>query len=84
MRQVSPLYKKLVREFEARRVLLGWSCARVDDAAGLQSGYYAKLIHPEAPSGRCAGRDVLALVAEVLYPEKFEIVVVGLEAEKFP
>ncbi len=39
----TPLYRKLIAQLEGRRAELGWTCARVDDAAGLQDGYYAKL-----------------------------------------
>ena len=55
----TPLYRKIIAQLEARRAELGWTCARVDDAAGLQDGYWAKLCHPDSKSGRVAQWGIL-------------------------
>ena len=65
--------------YPARRVTLGWSCHKVDEVAGLQSSYWAKVSHPDAPSGRVAQWEVLGWIFEALFPkEKFELLAASI------
>ena len=76
----TPLYRKIIAQLEARRAELGWTCARVDDAAGLQDGYWAKLCHPDSKSGRVAQWGILDLVTQAMYPrETFDVILTGRE-----
>jgi hypothetical protein len=54
---------------ERRRLALGWPMWLVDERSGVQSGYYAKMLHAETSSGRNAGWNMLQLVADALYPD---------------
>ena len=46
----TPVYRALMLAIEAKRLDLGIAMATVDDVAGLQDGYYAKMIYPARPS----------------------------------
>ena len=39
-----------------------------DDIGGLQDGYVAKMLHPDAPSGRQARWETLQLLLDAIYP----------------
>jgi hypothetical protein len=65
---VSRLYLEIVQALDARRRRLGWTCEQLDDAAGAQDRYWAKALHPDTPSGRQAGWDMLQLYADALFP----------------
>jgi len=56
-------------ELERRRQQLGWSMWLVDDAAGLNDGHYAKLLHADRPSGRQGTWASLHLIISALFPE---------------
>jgi hypothetical protein len=59
-------------ELERRRLDLGWPMWQVDERAGLQDGYYAKLLWTDTKSGRQAGWEVLQWVMEALGPAGFD------------
>ena len=65
---VGNLYLALVQALDARRRALGWTCEQLDDAAGTQDRYWAKVLHADAPSGRVAGWETLQLYADALWP----------------
>jgi hypothetical protein len=74
-RQISDAYREIIHAVECRIVELGWTHERVDDAAGLESGYLGKLLHPSAPSGRQAGWFILDLLLSALWPKGYEVVI---------
>ncbi len=65
---VGNLYLALVQALDARRRALGWTCEQLDDAAGTQDRYWAKVLHADAPSGRVAGWETLQLYADAMWP----------------
>lgn len=73
---VTALYLEIVRALDARRRALGWPMATLDDKAGGQDGYWAKLLHADAPSGRQGGWEILQLYADALYPAGHRVAVV--------
>jgi hypothetical protein len=56
------LYRSVMLEVERRRLFLGWPMWLVDERSGVQSGYYAKMLYADTPSGRCAGWEMLQWV----------------------
>src|SRR5258708_7681877 len=52
--RATEIYRSITLECERQRQRLGWKMWQVDDAAGLQDGHYAKLLHADRLSGRCA------------------------------
>ncbi|MGY4409126.1 hypothetical protein ACVWW4_000862 [Bradyrhizobium sp. LB7.1] len=66
-------YRAFVAVLEQRRVELGLTTAHVNDLAGLQDGFFAKLTNPDSPSGRQAGWDMLDLVMETLFGTTYQI-----------
>lgn len=78
----SPLYRGIMLELERRRLQLGFTFINVDDLAGLNDGYLAKLMWPDTPTGRVARWETLQLIVDALFPEGFEVVLrakAGLE-----
>lgn len=69
------LYRGIMLEIERRRLQLGFTFAEVDNLAGTQDGYCAKLMWPDTPSGRIGRWDTLQLIVDALFPEGFEVVV---------
>jgi hypothetical protein len=49
------------------------SAMEVDDAAGLQDGFYSKLLHADRPSDRQVRWETLQLVITALFPAGFEL-----------
>jgi hypothetical protein len=74
------LYRSFVLGLERRRLQLGWPMHVVDDRAGLQDGYYAKMLHSETPSGRSAGWLMLQLVMDALWPDGAGVRFFGADA----
>jgi hypothetical protein len=62
-------------EIERRRVQLGFSFIDVDNLAGLNDGYLAKMMWPDTPSGRNAGGETVQLVIDALFPKGFEVII---------
>jgi hypothetical protein len=63
------LYRSIMLAVERRRLALGWPMWLVDERSGVQSGYYAKILHAETISGRNAGWEVLQWVIDALWPD---------------
>jgi hypothetical protein len=68
MAQSTALYRTLIDQIQDRITHVGWTMERCDDAAGLQDGYTAKLLHPDTPSGRMARWETLQLLIDALFP----------------
>lgn len=69
------IYHAFISQIHTRIRRLGipmWEC---DDRSGLQDGYTAKLLHPDAPSGRQARWDTLELLMSALYPEGYVLTI---------
>lgn len=71
-RPAPPIYYVLMAAFEERRYTLGLSMEDVDRLAGIAERSYAKMIHPDKPSGRIAVASKLQHVACVLFPDGIE------------
>jgi hypothetical protein len=67
------IYLALVTALERRIRAVGLTMQECDDAAGLQDGYCAKLLHPDTPSGRQANWPMLQLLCTAVYPEGFTL-----------
>jgi hypothetical protein len=74
-----PIYRAVMLALEARRLELGISMATVDDMAGTQDGYYAKMIYPDTPSGRQASWPTVDLVVEALFGTEFDLRLIGAD-----
>lgn len=74
------IYRSLMEVIERRRSELGLSMAAVDDLAGTQDGYYAKMIYPDTPSGRQARWETVDLVVQALFGREFGIDLSGNNA----
>lgn len=69
------VYRSLMLACEARRLELGHSMATVNDMAGLQDGYYPKMIYPDTPSGRQAQWATVDLAFEALFGKGYTITI---------
>jgi hypothetical protein len=49
------------------------SAMEVDDAGGLQDGFYSKVLHADRPSGRRVRWETLQLVITALFPAGFDV-----------
>lgn len=67
------VYRALVLAIDRRRNQLGLSMIMLDDLAGLQDGYWGKCVHPDTPSGRIAGWQMLQYACDVLFPDGFQL-----------
>lgn len=64
----SPLYLEIMKQIDRQRRRRGFPSWMVDDLAGTQDGYYQKMLHATARSGRQAGWIQLQYVLDALYP----------------
>lgn len=71
------IYRAIMQACEARRIELGIAMATVDEMAGTQDGYYAKMLFPDTPTGRCAQWPTLQLVIEALFGRDCQVVISG-------
>ena len=71
--RATPAYRALLLELERRRQHLRWAMWEVDDAAGLNDGHYAHLLHADRPSGRQGTWASLALVISAMFPQGFDL-----------
>ena len=76
------IYRALMVAVEARRLELGLSMDRVNDLAGLQDGYFAKMIYPDTPSGRQAQWATVDLAMEALFGKGYDVFVVSNSESK--
>jgi hypothetical protein len=75
--EVTSIYRAVVAEIERRRIEVGWTCLELDTAAGLSSGYWAKCVHPDEPSGRRIRWEMLEFVMGALFPDGFKVAIEG-------
>ena len=73
--RATEIYRAITIELERERQRLGWAMWKVDDAAGLQDGHYAKLLHADRRSGRCVQWPTLQMVISALFPKGFDLVI---------
>lgn len=66
-------YRRFVAALEERRRELGLPMAQVDDLAGLQDGFFPKLIFPDAPNGRQSRWETVDLVVQALFGTGYRI-----------
>lgn len=74
---VPSIYRAVVAEIERRRIEIGWTCLELDNAAGLSSGYWAKCVHADEPSGRRIRWEMLEFVVGALFPDGYKLEVEG-------
>jgi hypothetical protein len=67
VRPATAIYRTLMMAIEQRRVELGLSMERVNDLAGLQDGFFGKMIYPDSPSGRQSRWETIDLVMQALF-----------------
>lgn len=79
---VAPFYLAVVSQIHTRIRRLGIPMWKCDDLSGLQDGYTAKLLHPDAPSGRQARWDTLQLLIDAVYPDGYEVIIRPRDAAK--
>jgi hypothetical protein len=77
MSRATPLYHEIISRARARIQTLGWPMWRVDEEAGLQAGYTAKMLHPDTASGRIGQWDVLEKLMSALYPHGYDVVILA-------
>lgn len=65
------VYRAIMMEVERRRLALGLPMWKVDDLAGTQDGYLAKMLTPDSPSGRQAGWPLVQDVIDALFEDGF-------------
>lgn len=75
--EVTSIYRAVVAEIERRRIEVGWTCLELDTAAGLSSGYWAKCVHPDEPSGRRIRWEMLEFVMGALFPDGYKLAIEG-------
>lgn len=78
-RPSTAIYRAVMMEFERQRLARGLSMAQVDDLAGTQDGYYAKMLYPDTPLGRQARWETVQDVADALFGRGFAVQMVGSE-----
>lgn len=75
------VYREFMACLEGRRVELGLSMATVNDMAGLQDGFFSKMLYPDTPSGRQARWETVQLAVEALFGKGFTVHIVADEDE---
>jgi len=73
VKKVAPIYRQIMLEIERRRHQLGCPMWKVDEASGVEDGYFAKMQAMDAKTGRQAGWDILQLVIDALFPQGVEV-----------
>lgn len=68
------LYRAIFLELERRRLAVGVTMAQLDDAAGVQDGYYPKMLWSDTPSGRVSRWETVQLIVDALYPAGFDLI----------
>jgi hypothetical protein len=71
----SELEDEVLAAIEHGRIAIGAPMWKMDDLAGLQDGYYSKIINPNAPNGRRARSATLQLVIDALKRRGLHVVV---------
>jgi hypothetical protein len=78
------LYVSLIVELERRRRKLGLPMWKLDDLSGVQDGYYAKVLHVSAPSGRQAGWTILDYLTTALFPRGVRVKLIACRKKPMP
>jgi hypothetical protein len=71
-RVVTSIYRAIVLELERHRIAANWTSSQLDDAAGVQDGYFQKILHADSPSGRQAQWATIQLFVDALLPDGFD------------
>lgn len=69
------IYRSIVVELERKRLAMGISMDMMSELMGVAERSYAKMIWPDAPSGRQASWDKLQKAIDVLFSDGFEVVI---------
>jgi hypothetical protein len=72
-RPSTAIYRALMVALDDRRVKLDLSMERVNDLAGLQDGFWAKMADPDTEHGRQSKWESVDLVVEALFGTDYEI-----------
>jgi hypothetical protein len=75
-RPSTAIYRALMLAIEARRIEMELSMATVNDIAGLQDGFFSKMIYPDTPNGRQARWDTVQLAVEALFGKSFVVQII--------
>jgi hypothetical protein len=78
-RPCTAIYRTIMVEFERQRLSRGLSMAQVDDLAGTNDGYYAKMLYPDTPNGRQARWETVQDVGDALFGRDFVIQINGVK-----
>jgi hypothetical protein len=70
------VYRTFVAALDQRRLELGLPMAQVDDIAGLQDGFFAKLAAPDTPHGRQSRWESVDLVVQALFGTNYRIQII--------
>lgn len=73
--QATAIYRSIIAEIERRRIQLGWTMLELDNAAGYHSGYWAKMVHVDQPSGRQARWEMLEYAMGALFPDGYRVAI---------
>lgn len=74
------IYRTFMMALEERREELGLSMERVNDLAGLQDGFFAKMIFPDSAHGRQSRWETLDIVMQALFGTDYRI---KIEAQNY-
>lgn len=72
----TPLYKSIVERIRQAAFERGLTMCYLDDRAGVQDGYTAKVLHPDTPSGRTARWDTLQFILDATFPGGVDVMLI--------
>lgn len=75
----TPLYLAIIAEVRKQIAARAWTMWKCDERSGVQDGYTAKMLHPNAPSGRQARWPTLQDTMDALYPDGVTVRVRALD-----
>lgn len=70
---IVPFYRALMLELECRRQATGISMEQMNELMGNAERSYAKMLHPETPSGRLARWPTIQKAIDVLFMDGFRL-----------
>jgi hypothetical protein len=74
--KATEIYRSITIECERRRQELSLPMWKLDDLAGTQDGFYAKMLHADRPSGRQCRWETLNLIVSALWPQGFDLQII--------
>jgi hypothetical protein len=80
--KATAVYLALIAAFSRRKRELDWSFWNLDDAAGLQDGYGAKMFNPNSPNGRQSTWPMFDLAYQALFPQGATVLLIPNDAVK--